>query len=184
MITTAIGLFMRNAEIIGAGIASVAIDQTLWWFDILSFILTRKFKIGVAAYLAWEDTTISRMVTTTHHLWFIPLCMVALKVMKQGLPWSGFRLSVKVFIVLSQLSRLLVPFKINMPDGSERYINMNCSHECWKDIKVPFFHITDGAAWYKGFWMLMFVWNGGNFFGFCLYKLISKLLLERKLQYR
>ena len=41
MFTTAIGLYKANPEIIGAGIACVSIDQTLWWFDILSYIITR-----------------------------------------------------------------------------------------------------------------------------------------------
>jgi hypothetical protein len=41
MVTTAIGLYTMNKQIIGAGVSSVAIDQTLWWIDILSFILTK-----------------------------------------------------------------------------------------------------------------------------------------------
>ena len=73
MFTTAIGLYRANAEIIGAGIAMVSIDQTLWWLDILSYAISRKFKIGVARYLEWEDTTMTRVFTSTHHLWFIPL---------------------------------------------------------------------------------------------------------------
>ena len=73
MFTTAIGLYRANAEIIGAGIAMVSIDQTLWWLDILSYAIFRKFKVGVARYLEWEDTSFTRVLTSTHHLWFIPL---------------------------------------------------------------------------------------------------------------
>jgi hypothetical protein len=104
--------------------------------------------------------------------------MYALWVMNQELTWTAFLLSMAVFMVLSNISRVFVPFKFVYPNKMERYVNLNCTHECWKDIKIDFFHKTDHEAWYKGFWMLVFVWNGGNFIGFCLYKGISTLVLE------
>ena len=178
LITSSVGMFLADPTIVSAGVASVAIDQTLWWLDLISFMLTGKFKVGVAGYLAWSDTSLTRIFTCIHHLWFIPLSFVSLNAMASGLTWEGFLLSVAVFSVLTNLSRLLVPFHLTDKEGTLRYVNVNCTHEAWADIKISWIHSTDGKAWHQGFPMLVFVWNVGNLGGFCLYKLISNFVLE------
>ncbi len=45
----------------------------LWYVDVLGYLLAGKFPIGVAAFLAWPETKLVKKLTTTHHLWFIPL---------------------------------------------------------------------------------------------------------------
>lgn len=54
----------------------------LWYFDVFGYILFKKFYIGVSAYLKWPDTPIIKKLTTTHHVWFIPLCFYLLKVIQ------------------------------------------------------------------------------------------------------
>lgn len=47
------------------------------YVDVLGFFLTpgRKFPIGVAKYITWPETSWARRLTSTHHLWFIPVCL-------------------------------------------------------------------------------------------------------------
>ena len=49
-----------------------------------------------------------------------------------------------VFMVLSNLSRLLVPWELKLQNGTTKYMNMNCTREAWKDIDLPFIHACDG----------------------------------------
>lgn len=53
----------------------------LWYLDVFGYILFKKFYIGVSAYLKWPDTPIIKKLTSTHHVWFIPLCFYLLKVL-------------------------------------------------------------------------------------------------------
>jgi hypothetical protein len=48
------------------------------YVDVLGFLLTlgRKFPLGVAKYVTWPETSWARRLTSTHHLWFIPYCLV------------------------------------------------------------------------------------------------------------
>ena len=52
LISSAVGSFYGRDDMIAAGVCSVALDQTLYWIDVLSFIFTRKYIIGVAKYLS------------------------------------------------------------------------------------------------------------------------------------
>lgn len=52
----------------------------LWYIDVIGYIFFKKFYIGVAAFLKWPDTPFIKKITTTHHVWFIPLALAILKV--------------------------------------------------------------------------------------------------------
>lgn len=75
-----IGLMMGNSLLVGACLVAICLDQTLWYLDVLSYILRRKWLIGVASYLVWPDTTYLKIFTTLHHLWFLPLGLFTLRV--------------------------------------------------------------------------------------------------------
>lgn len=72
------GILRGNALTVGASMVMISIDQCLWYIDILGFILIRKFPVGVAKYITWPTTTKIRLLTSTHHLWFIPMLMALL----------------------------------------------------------------------------------------------------------
>lgn len=57
----------------------------LWYIDVLGYIFFKKFFIGVAAFLKWPSTPFIKKITTTHHIWFIPLALAILKVSKLNL---------------------------------------------------------------------------------------------------
>mmetsp|Transcript_3411 Transcript_3411/g.3143 ORF Transcript_3411/g.3143 Transcript_3411/m.3143 type:complete len:95 (+) Transcript_3411:514-798(+) len=90
------------------------------------------------------------------------------------MPWRSFPMSVWIVMLITNLSRLCIPFEIPFR-GQMRYMNVNCVHECWKDIKIPILHMCDHKGWLGAFFLLNFNWNGGNFLGFLVYKLISKI---------
>ena len=55
----------------------------LWYIDVLGYIFMKKFFIGVAAFLKWPGTPFIKKMTTSHHIWFIPLALAILKVKKK-----------------------------------------------------------------------------------------------------
>ncbi|CAG9315697.1 unnamed protein product [Blepharisma stoltei] len=168
LIITALSSILGRIDIMCAGAAAVALDQTLYWLDAISFLLTGKFKLGVARYLTWKETTWTKVLTATHHLWFIPLTLLA----AEEMPWRSFPMSVWMVILVTNMSRLCIPFEIPFKTQM-KYMNVNCVHECWKDIKFPLFHIFDHKGWLGAFVLLNFNWNGGNFVGFLIYKFIA-----------
>lgn len=55
---------------------TVSGDQLLWYIDVVSLLLTRKFAVGVVKYLTYpENRSFSKQFFATHHLWFLPLCL-------------------------------------------------------------------------------------------------------------
>jgi hypothetical protein len=100
----------------------------------------RKFPIGVAKYLTWPGTTWATRVTCTHHLWTIPLLIYACDGIQH--PWKTYLLSGFVMALNVSLSRWLTPFVLELRNASNnddkheivKYLNVNLSHEVWKDI--------------------------------------------------
>jgi hypothetical protein len=170
LVLASIGSLIGKRDIVGACVASVALDQSLWWIDISWYFITGKFPIGVSKYITWPETTWVKVFTSTHHLWFIPVCIY----FNEGLPWNSFFLSMILVAFMAIYSRLVIPFEIPY-EGKMRYMNINCTHECWKDVKIQILHITDRILYIDknflyGFILLNCVWDIGNFIFFCLIK--------------
>jgi hypothetical protein len=138
LVLSSFGAFLGKRDIVGACVVSIALDQSMWWVDIATFATMGKFGIGVAKYITWPQTTWPRIVTATHHLWFIPLCAY----MNDGLPWNSVWLSIVLVAVMSIISRYFIPFEIPFI-GNMKYMNINCSYECWKDVKIWVLHLAD-----------------------------------------
>mmetsp|Transcript_18166 Transcript_18166/g.32939 ORF Transcript_18166/g.32939 Transcript_18166/m.32939 type:complete len:316 (-) Transcript_18166:714-1661(-) len=137
-------LYTNRPLMASAPCVAVSIDQVLWYADLFGWALSgfRKFPIGVAKYLTWPITPWITIFTCTHHLWTIPLLVYG----AGGLHWAAFPFS--IFIVVSNvlLSRWLTPFTIqrikknddNINTEELKYLNVNLSHEVWKDIQFGF----------------------------------------------
>jgi len=138
-------------------------DNKLHFFFCSSFFSGfRKFPIGVVKYLTWPSTTWSKKVTCTHHLWTIPLVLYACS----GLHWMSFPLSISIVITNVCLSRWLTPFVLNMnkhdkEEGMQcKYMNVNLSHELWKDIKFSFLQISyDNPSTFIYLFRLIWKWQ-------------------------
>jgi hypothetical protein len=172
LVLALVGALIGNREVVSAAVVSVALDQSLWWVDVGSYLISGKFKVGVAKYLIWPDTTWTRVLTATHHLWFIPACAY----FNEGLPTPGAALAVIVVAYMAVVSRWCIPFEIPF-HGKMRYMNVNCTYECWKDVKIPVLHLADRILYidkhfFYGFCLLNFCWNVGNTLCFFLIKVL------------
>lgn len=112
----------------------------------------QKFPIGVMKYITWPETTWATRITCTHHLWTIPLLIYACGGIQY--PFEAYILSAFVMVLNVSMSRWLTPpileAKRNPCDGDDddknnnddnngkdhvvKYLNVNLSHELWKDI--------------------------------------------------
>jgi len=139
-----------------------------------------KFPVGVAKYLTWPQTTWATRVTCTHHLWTLPLL---LSTSGGQVPPSALGLSF-VFMVLNVcLSRAMIPLDVNqsvrvpqIQAGSNnqdeknfklikqsKYLNVNLSHELWKDIKIGILQINyDNPPVFLYLFRLLWRWQCFN----------------------
>ncbi len=74
MLIAAIGFLIKDPIMMASAASTILVDQALWYIDIISFILVRKWPMGVAKYLTWSTTPLLKKLTSTHHIWFEPLC--------------------------------------------------------------------------------------------------------------
>lgn len=150
LVLSAAALASNRPLIAGAYCVTVGIDQLLWYVDLTGFACTNKFPIGVSKYVFWKGTTLSTRITCTHHLWTIPLLLYA----SGGLHVRTLPLSAVVMTANVMLSRWMTPSHIAIrnynddrnADGetsdSFKYLNVNLSHDLWKDIKFDFLQIS------------------------------------------
>lgn len=103
----------------------------------------KKFPIGVSKYLFWPGTTWASRLTSSHHLWTIPLVLWA---NVESLHVLTLPLSALAVIVNVSLSRLLIPHWIAASERdklAEHYLNVNLAYEVWSDVKVPILYIFE-----------------------------------------
>jgi hypothetical protein len=114
---------------------SVGVDQVLWLVDLLGYPVKGKFPVGVCAYLFWPSTTNARRLTSTHHLWTIPLllhCCQGLHL--AALPLSFLATSIAVCLTramtpesLMTLEPVVIKGEVKVPSrmGRPHYLNVN-----------------------------------------------------------
>jgi len=82
LVVVAIALQTGRPRLASAAGISVSVDQVLWWVDVATALATKAvlggqavWPIGVAKYMSWPETTWPRKLSSSHHLWFLPLVM-------------------------------------------------------------------------------------------------------------
>lgn len=104
LLSSAWALFANKPRLLETSMILVSIDQVLWYVDLAAFALFRVFPVGVAKYLTWPTTTKLRMMTSFHHIFYLPLGIYLLK----GIPtisYDSYRMNVAMTLLLSILSR-------------------------------------------------------------------------------
>jgi hypothetical protein len=134
LLVGSLGLWFQRPLITAAFCLTVGIDQLLWYLDITGWALTGRFPVGVAKYLTWPSTTWVTYITCTHHLWTMPLFLYYAAVPLQPM---ALWLSCVLMVLHVSLSRLMTP-----PRVGDKYLNVNLSHELWKDINFSMLQIT------------------------------------------
>ena len=127
MILAAVGLGSNRPHLVAAAAISVAIDQLMWYVDLIGYIITRKWPIGVAKYLARPETTWVRKLSSAHHIFFLPLCLFFVGFPAQHLSQprtelldylrdfrDDFTLMLVVMTVTAILSRFVTPYHLTI----------------------------------------------------------------------
>jgi hypothetical protein len=155
LVIGALALLFRKPVITASFCITIGIDQLLWYIDILGWLLSGRFVIGVAKYLTWPSTPWSTKFTCTHHLWTLPLF---LGYAQAPLSLHTLWLSFVIMVLHVSLSRYMIPLKVH-----ERYLNVNLSHELWKDITFRALQISqDNPSGRVYLYRLFWRWHGFN----------------------
>lgn len=174
MLLAALACKWRSPRLLAASASTIAVDQMMWYIDVLGYILTRKWPVGAAAYLSWPETPFVKKLTAWHHIWFLPLCISLLRGLG-SFSSATFAASCALNLVGIAASHALVPCALVDPrSGVETYMNINLGHECWKDVKFPMFHWFDRAPMYKIVPWVELNWNALNIPPFLLLKLLAR----------
>jgi len=146
MIMAATGMLTSRPLLVAAAVAAVAGDQIAWYADVIGYLASggKKFPIGVAKYLTYpENRALSKRLTSSHHVWFIPLCLWVLAG-HGGMAFRAYYLSCLFTSSLAVWARFFTPKILRIKSQKEgMYMNINGAYEFWKDIKVPFLHVLD-----------------------------------------
>lgn len=134
--------------------------------DVLCYYTLGFFPFGTASYVAWPETSYIELITTLHHVWYLPLLFAVLRG-NGSLPWSTFLNSYIASPILLVLARILTP---KMHDGM--YLNVNMAHEWWKDVDIEFLHSFNNSSFIVYLIFMVFVCNLLNGIAFVVWKLI------------
>ena len=153
---------------------AVSIDQLLWYVDLAGWAMTGKFPFGVMKYLTWKQTLWIDRITCTHHLWTIPLLLFGANIPLTADSFDSFKLSIFVVVIHVLLSRFFTPHCIHGKDDDSkkdpqryRYLNVNLSHELWRDITIPFLQISiDNPPCWVYLFRLLWRWQLFNWLVF------------------
>jgi hypothetical protein len=138
LLMAALGMLTNRPLLVGASVAGVCCDQLMWYLDCAGYLVLGKFKIGVAKYLVWPETSWSKKYLCTHHLWFMPLTLYALG---WHFPVHSFLLSCWFTSLSTGLSRYTTPLLWKDEFNKHtHYMNVNAGHEFWRDVKIPILH--------------------------------------------
>lgn len=194
LVLGALACFTNRPVISTACCVTVGIDQLLWYVDLLGYLVSGKFPVGVAKYLAWPETTWITRVTCTHHLWTIPLLLTT----SGGvIPFSALGLSFILMTLNVCLSRFMIPLEVIAPvsstlltvgstntndtnneedKGQSKYLNVNLSHELWRDIKIELIQINyDNPPVFRYIFRLLWRWQGFNAMVFVVLVLLGRV---------
>lgn len=166
-----LGLYLNKPVIAQAYCVTVGIDQLLWYVDLSVYLFTGKFPIGVAKYIFWEGTSWVTRITCWHHVWTLPLLLWGAR----GMHVLAFPLSFVVMIGNVCLARFTTPFHLHDGKTEKKYLNVNLSHELWKDIKFKLLQINyDDPPVALYLFRLLIRWEGFNLIVFIiLYKMCA-----------
>jgi hypothetical protein len=148
MVLAPIGLLYENTALLGAAVAVVSVDQTLWWFDILGRLVNGRYYVGVSKYIEESDEPMCKRVSAFHHLVFLPLGVRQFVVARACIPVESFYLCCFVTASLCLYARVSSPFFTRLTAGGVYYLNVNLAYEMWRDVPIKAMHAFDGTPAY------------------------------------
>eukprot|EP00933_Yihiella_yeosuensis_P065038 TRINITY_DN68633_c0_g1_i1.p1 TRINITY_DN68633_c0_g1~~TRINITY_DN68633_c0_g1_i1.p1 ORF type:complete len:316 (+),score=33.90 TRINITY_DN68633_c0_g1_i1:46-948(+) len=160
--------YLRRPALLCACALWVAIDQVLWYVDIIGYALIGKFPVKVCGYLFWPSTSWTRRITSLHHVLFAPI-VVILCARGRGVPLGrGFLISLAQTVICQLICRYTTP--LEMPHKKEKnglyYMNINLCYEAFRDVKVAWIRRCDRMKPIIYLPWMLWIWNLGNFLFF------------------
>ncbi|GAM22586.1 hypothetical protein SAMD00019534_057610 [Acytostelium subglobosum LB1] len=164
-----VAVVLNKPYIISMGLCATFIVHAIWVVDVVTWFATGSFPLGNAEYISWPNITWGEIITSTHHAWFVPLGMSLLH--RNGGYRGGAWFYAFLIAIPTILISLLFPKELIMPNGDVFYLNINCAHEWWKDVRGwPFSLIPYEQPQY-----LMFLY-AFSFFLFSVTHIVLKLI--------
>jgi calcium/calmodulin-dependent protein kinase I len=144
LLLSGVGIATNRPMMVGTAVCVVAVDQLCWYIDVLGYVATRKFPVGVAKYMTAPTTTWVHAITGTHHLWFIPVALLWLA-SHGGIPPGSYWGSVATTSVIATLARMFTPFAVRQGLNAQdvRVWNINLAYEFYDDVAIPPLHVMD-----------------------------------------
>jgi len=157
---------MSTCSVTFSGTSKMIICYVCLYLCLNLIVCSGRFPVGVSKYLFWPGTTWANRVTSSHHLWTIPLVTWTTGgVHPLALPLSFF-----VVVTSVSLSRLMTPRSIICGKG-ERYLNLNLCHELWSDIEMEWLRFGEDRIPYLV--RLFIAWSCCNAAVYCLLSALS-----------
>ena len=116
-----------------------------WYVDVAGYALTGRFPVGVAKYMVKPSTTAVHVITGTHHVWFLPLCLAWMQG-STGAPRGCYALSVGTTAFIACAARALTPFSVVHGDGEVKEWNINLAYAFFSDVDIAPLHAFDHAS--------------------------------------
>jgi hypothetical protein len=130
----------------------VANPHFCWWVDVIGYIFTGTWPVGNARYLGtvsarpppppppprdvgatasvWPETQLLEKLSTTHHAWFIPLCLICTRG-TGGIPWEAiYKWSFWTTAALSIVARSFSPHSVVLADNTTYVLNISTKAVC------------------------------------------------------
>jgi hypothetical protein len=160
LLLAGVGITTNRPLMVGGAVCIVAVDQLSWYIDIVGYIITRKFPVGVAKYMLAKHTTWVHVMTGTHHVWFIPVSIFWLR-NHGGIPSGSYWASVSITSIIAIAARFLTPYSIRNGTNNQdvRVWNINLCYEFYDDVAIPPLHILDQRPAYIYLPFLIIVCN-------------------------
>ena len=132
LLIVGISIIQGNGGLLRAGLIIASTDQILWYLDLTGYMFLRKFPIGVAKYIVWPETTKMRLLTTFHHIWFLPLGLYLSSPSAPGFTFRVFAVSMIMATLLVYIGLVSCPKEIVVNHKKDKpaqviYMNLNIS---------------------------------------------------------
>lgn len=145
MLLTGVGMIWGSRRLVAACLLTIFLDHVVWATEVVLMLTAGYSPGGPAAYLVWPETTAVELVTTVHHVFYVPLTLFVLY-RSEGIGWRDFAHSVGMCFLLSAAGRYLAPLSVALPNGQDYYLNINMGHEMFKDVPIAWLHTLNQAS--------------------------------------
>lgn len=139
-LTGGIGAFLRNRFLISLALVACIGHHLFWLFDIISWLITGNFAVGVTAYL--QNASLGTWLQTSNHFFVAPMLLIL--VIHQG------AISKYIWIWASALFVSLITIGLIFFSPAS---NLNCAYHPWPGLQRLVFMLPGLAPFSPGLYL-------------------------------